>query len=36
MSKLQPYGMGRADSKCDIQHILDSQGNNLMDVANEA
>lgn len=36
MSKLQPYGRGRADSKRDIQRILDSQGKNLTDVANEA
>lgn len=33
MSKLQPYGRGRADSKRGIQRILDSKGKNFADVA---
>ena len=33
MSKLQPYGRGRADSKRDIQRILDGKGKNFVDVA---
>ena len=33
MSKLQPYGRRRADSKRDIQRILDSEGKNFVDVA---
>lgn len=36
MSKLQPYGRGRADSKRDIQRILDSKGKNFVDVAEVA
>lgn len=36
MSKLQPYGRGRADSKRDIQRVLDTQGKNFADVATEA
>lgn len=33
MSKLQPYGRRRADSKREIQRILDSKGKNFVDVA---
>lgn len=33
MSKLQPYGRRRADSKREIQRILDSEGKNFVDVA---
>lgn len=33
MSKLQPYGQGRASSKREIQRILDSKGKNFVDVA---
>ena len=33
MSKLQPYGRRRADSKREIQRILDSKGKNVVDVA---
>lgn len=33
MSKLQPYGRGRADSKREIQRLLDAQGKNFVDVA---
>lgn len=33
MSKLQPYGKGRAESKRDIQRVLDTQGKNYADVA---
>lgn len=36
MSRLQPYGRGRADSKRDIQRILDSKGKNFVDVAEVA
>lgn len=36
MSKLQPYGRGRADSKREIQRILDSKGKNFVDVAEMA
>lgn len=36
MSKLQPYGRGRADSKREIQRILDNQGKNFVDVAEMA
>lgn len=36
MSKLQPYGRGRADSKREIQRILDHQGKNFVDVAEVA
>ena len=36
MSKLQPYGRRRADSKRDIQRILDSEGKILWTVAEEA
>ena len=33
MSKLQPYGRGRADSKREIQRLLDAKGKNFVDVA---
>lgn len=33
MSKLQPYRRRRADSKREIQRILDSKGKNFVDVA---
>lgn len=33
MSKNQPYCQGRAESKRDVQRILDNQGKNFMDVA---
>lgn len=33
MSKLQPYGQGRANSKREIQHLLDKKGKNFVDVA---
>lgn len=33
MSKLQPYGRRRAESKREIQRILDSKGKNFVDVA---
>lgn len=33
MSRLQPYCQGRADSKREIQRILDGQGKNFIDVA---
>lgn len=33
MSKLQPYGQGRADAKREIQRILDNKGKNFVDVA---
>lgn len=33
MSKLQPYGQGRADAKREIQRILDSKGKNFVDIA---
>jgi len=33
MSKLQPYGRGRADSKREIQRLLDDKGKNFVDVA---
>ena len=33
MSQLQPYGRRRADSKREIQRILDSKGKNFVDVA---
>ena len=36
MSKLQPYGRGRADSKREIQRILDDKGKNFVDVAEGA
>lgn len=36
MSKLQPYGRGRADSKREIQRILDDKGKNFVDVAEVA
>ena len=36
MSKLQPYGRGRADSKREIQRILDNKGKNFVDVAEMA
>lgn len=36
MSKLQPYGRSRADSKRDIQRILDGKGKNFVDVAEVA
>lgn len=36
MSKLQAYGRGRADSKRDIQRILDGKGKNFVDVAEVA
>ena len=36
MSKLQPYGRGRADTKREIQRILDDKGKNFVDVAEVA
>ena len=36
MSKVQPYGRGRAESKRDIQRILDGKGKNFTDVAHAA
>lgn len=36
MSKLQPYGRGRADSKREIQRLLDDKGKNFVDVAEVA
>lgn len=36
MSKLQPYGRGRADSKREIQRLLDYKGKNFADVAEVA
>lgn len=36
MSKLQPFGQGRANSKREIQHILDNKGKNFVDVAQMA
>lgn len=36
MSKLQPYGRGRADSKREIQRLLDGKGKNFSDVAEVA
>ncbi|HJA79978.1 MAG TPA: LacI family DNA-binding transcriptional regulator [Candidatus Desulfovibrio intestinavium] len=36
MSKLQHYGRGRADSKREIQRILDGKGKNFVDVAEVA
>lgn len=36
MSKLQPYGRGRADSKREIQRLLDAKGKNFVDVAEMA
>ena len=36
MCKLQPYGRGRADSKREIQRILDSKGKKFVDVAEVA
>lgn len=36
MSKLQPYGRARADSKRDIQRVLDVKGKNFSDVADAA
>lgn len=36
MSKLQPYGRGRASCKRDIQRVLDTQGRNYADVASLA
>ncbi len=36
MSKLQPYGRGRANSKREIQRILDNKGKNFADVAEVA
>lgn len=36
MSKLQPYGRGRAESKREIQRLLDDKGKNFMDVAEVA
>lgn len=36
MSKLQPYGRNRADSKRKIQRILDNLGKNFTDVAKAA
>lgn len=33
MSKLQPYGQGRAGAKREIQRILDDKGKNFVDVA---
>lgn len=36
MSKLQPYGRRRADSKREIQRILDNKGKNFVDVAEVA
>lgn len=36
MSKFQPYGRGRADSKREIQRLLDYKGKNFADVAEVA
>lgn len=36
MSKLQPYGRGRAEFKREIQRLLDTQGKNFADVARAA
>ena len=36
MSKLQPYGRERADSKREIQRLLDYKGKNFADVAEVA
>lgn len=36
MSKLQPYGRKRADSKREIQRLLDDKGKNFVDVAEVA
>lgn len=36
MSKLQPYGRGRAESKREIQRLLDDKGKNFADVAEAA
>lgn len=36
MSKFQPYGRGRADSKREIQRLLDDKGKNFVDVAEAA
>lgn len=36
MSKLQPYGRRRADSKREIQRLLDAKGKNFVDVAGVA
>ncbi len=36
MSKLQPYGRGRADAKREIQRLLDNKGKNFVDVAEMA
>lgn len=36
MSKLQPYGRKRADSKREIQRLLDDKGKNFVDVAEAA
>ncbi len=36
MSKLQPYGQGRANAKREIQSILDNKGKNFSDVAEVA
>lgn len=36
MSKLQPYGRGRADAKREIQRLLDNKGKNFVDVAEAA
>lgn len=36
MSKLQPYGLSRAQAKRDIQRCLDGMGKNFVDVATEA
>lgn len=36
MSKLQPYGRGRADSKREIQRLLDAKGKNFVNVAEVA
>ena len=33
MSKLQPYGRGRADSKREIQRLLDAKGKNFVAAA---
>lgn len=33
MGKLQPYSQGRADSKREIQRLLDNNGKNFIDVA---
>lgn len=36
MSKLQPYGLSRAQAKRDIQRLLDGMGKNFVDVATKA